>query len=82
MISSKDVLKEDLKVLGPKFSKFIKELRSQLKLTQKDLSLKSKISLYQIKQIENGKRFISIKEAKLLAKIFKTSPIKIISCEL
>lgn len=82
MISGLKVQKEDLKILGPQIALFFKTIRSQKNITQKELSDLSKISLYNIKKLECGKKILSINEAKTLAKIFKISAEKIISCEL
>lgn len=79
LISGDDVAAEDLKIIGKPIGNRIIELRKINKITQKKLSLKTKIPLKTISLIENGKRIMSINEVKSIAKNLKTSPEFILS---
>ena len=79
LISSKVVEKEDLKIIGPALSKRLRKLRKDNGLSRKFVAEKSKISNHILMKIEKGQKMISIKQSKLLAKIYKTSPQFIIA---
>lgn len=80
-ISGNSVAKEDLKIIGKSIGKRIITLRKLKKITQKELSKKTKISLLAMSKIENGKKMISIEEAKTIAKILNSNPKFIIGGE-
>lgn len=70
------VQKEDLKALGNIFATRIKFLCKSNKITVKDLEKKSKVKL---DQVLKSKRFITINEAKSLAKVLKVTPEYVIA---
>lgn len=52
------------------FSKFIKEQRRKLKITQKDLAIKAKVGLRFIRDLEQGKKTIRLDKLNQVLEIF------------
>lgn len=52
----------------------IKHLRKKTSMTQKELAIKSSLTLYKIKKIEDGKHKITLSTLCIICNVFKIHP--------